>query len=182
MGGFILILLVLIALAVFWYFSTYNSLIRNKNSIDEAFSTMDVYLLKRYDLIPNLVTVVKGYANHEAETLEKIVNARNNAVTRGDKLAQSSELSGEIKNVFALAEAYPDLKANESFLKLQDDLNGLEDDIANARKFYNAVVKRYNNQIETFPSSLVASNKGFLKEPLFEVAYEQQRENVKIDL
>lgn len=181
MGKFILFILILVVLAVLYYISTYNKLVRSKNKIDEAFSTMDVYLAKRYNLIPNLVSTVKAYASHEAETLEKIVNARNAGMSRGDQMRSEGEISGEIKNILALSESYPDLKANASFVELQKDLNGLENDIANARKFYNATVRNYNNAIETFPSSIVANAKGFLREPLFEVAYEEQRENVKVD-
>ena len=178
----LLVVVLLVVLLVLWFISTSNSLVRSKNSVDEAFSTMDVYLLKRYDLIPNLVSTVKGYAKHESDTLEKIVNARNAGMSKEEKMSSEGEISNQIKNIFALVESYPDLKANQSFLSLQDDLNKIENDIANARKYYNGVVKRYNNSIQTFPSSIVANYKGFLKEPLFEVKYDEQRENVKVEL
>ena len=178
---FLIFLLLVAAFVVYYFISTNNSLIRGKNDIDEAFSTMDVYLMKRYDLIPNLVSTVKGYAKYESETLENIINARNSGLSRGEQLKNEGEISNQIKTIFALAESYPDLKANDQFLSLQKNLTDIENDIANSRKFYNAVVKRYNNLVETFPSSIVANAKSFLKEPLFEVAYEEQRENVKVD-
>ena len=181
MGKFLLFVLVLIVLAFLWYITTYNGFVRKQNLIDEAFATMDVYLTKRYDLIPNLVSTVKGYAAHEAETLEKIVNARNAGSSHADQLKSEQEISAQIKNIFALVESYPDLKANESFLSLQDSLSGIEDEIAKSRKYYNAIVRDYNTAIASFPGSIVANMKNFLREPLFEVANEAQRENVKVE-
>ena len=181
MGKFLLFVLVLIVLAFLWYITTYNGFVRKQNLIDEAFATMDVYLTKRYDLIPNLVSTVKGYAAHEAETLEKIVNARNAGASRADQIKSDEEISAQIKNIFALVESYPDLKANESFLSLQDSLSGIEDEIAKSRKYYNAIVRDYNTAIASFPGSIVANMKNFLREPLFEVANEAQRENVKVE-
>ncbi len=181
MGKFLLAVLVLVVLLFLWYISTYNGFVRKQNLIDEAFATMDVYLVKRYDLIPNLVSTVKGYAAHEAETLEKIVNARNRGASRADQLQNEGEISSQIKSIFALAESYPDLKANTSFLNLQQTLTGIEDEIAKSRKYYNAVVRDYNTAIASFPGSIVANMKNFLREPLFEVSSEAQRENVKVD-
>ncbi len=181
MGKFLLVVLVLIVLCFLWYITTYNGFVRKQNLIDEAFATMDVYLTKRYDLIPNLVSTVKGYAAHEAETLEKIVNARNAGASHADQLKNEQEITAQIKNIFALVESYPDLKANESFLSLQGSLSGIEDEIAKSRKYYNAIVRDYNTAIASFPGSIVANMKNFLREPLFEVANEAQRENVKVE-
>ena len=173
----ILILLVLIFVVL------YNGFIRLKNNCDEAFATMDVYLKKRYDLIPNLVETVKGYAAHESQTLEQVVAARNmaqNAATPEAKIAGENALQGTLKSLFAIAESYPDLKANENFLDLSDQLKAVEEDIANARKYYNAVVKQFNTKCEVFPSNLIASMFRFEKKPMFEVSAAEERENVKV--
>ncbi|MBQ1478197.1 MAG: LemA family protein [Erysipelotrichaceae bacterium] len=178
---FIIIILAIVVVAFLWYISTYNGFVRKQNLIDEAFATMDVYLTKRYDLIPNLVATVKGYAAHEAETLEKIVNARNAGASRADQIKADEEVTTQIRQIFALAESYPDLKANESFLSLQNSLSSIEDEIAKSRKYYNAIVRDYNTSIASFPGSIVANMKNFLREPLFEVSSEAQRENVKVE-
>ena len=144
---------------------------------------MDVYLTKRYDLIPNLVETVKGYAKHEKETLEAVISARNkavNATTMEGKIEAENAMSGVIGRLFALAESYPDLKANTNFLDLQNQLKSIEDDIANARKYFNGVTRQYNTKIEVFPMNLLAGIFGFTKKPLFVVADEQQRQNVKV--
>ena len=172
--GIVIILVLLIIIVI----SMYNGFIRLRNSCEEAFSTMDVYLKKRYDLIPNLVETVKGYA-----TLEKVVAARNAAQGASgiaDKVQAENALQGTLRSLFAVAEAYPDLKANTNFLDLQDQLKYVEEDIANARKFYNAVVKQYNNKCEIFPSNLIASVFHFERMPMFEVSAPEQRENVKV--
>lgn len=178
---FIILLLVLLVLVVLYFVNTYNGFVSKRNLVDEAFSTMDVYLVKRHDLIPNLVATVKGYATHEAETLEKIISARSMTGTRAEQLSTESEITAQIKNIFAVAEAYPELKANQSFNNLQSSLMGIEDEIAKARKYYNATVRNYNMAIESFPASYIANAKGFLKEPMFEVSNEEQRENVKVE-
>lgn len=173
----ILILLVLIFVVL------YNGFIRLKNDCDEAFATMDVYLKKRYDLIPNLVETVKGYAAHESQTLEKVVAARNaaqSAATPETKIAGENALQGTLKSLFAVAESYPDLKANENFRNLSNQLKAVEEDIANARKYYNAVVKQFNTKCEVFPSNLIASMFRFEKKPMFEVSAAEERENVKV--
>ena len=161
----------------------YNTLVSLRNQVEEAFSTMDVYLTKRYDLIPNLVETVKGYAKHEKETLEAVISARNkavNATTMEGKIEAENAMSGVIGRLFALAEAYPDLKANTNFLDLQTQLKSIEDDIANARKYFNGVTRQYNTKIEVFPMNILAGIFGFTKKPLFVVADEQQRQNVKV--
>ena len=175
-GGILLILII-------WVIASYNGFVKLKNSIEEAFSTMDVYLKKRYDLIPNLVETVKGYASHEKDTLERVIAARNaaaSATTMEGRIEGENALKGVLKSLFALAEAYPDLKANTNFLELQAELRRMEEEIANSRKYYNAVVKTYNTKREMFPSSIIAGLFHFDKKPLFEVGSEQERENVKV--
>lgn len=172
-----------VLLLIVWFIASYNRFVKLKNAIEEAFSTMDVYLKKRYDLIPNLVETVKGYAAHEKDTLERVIAARNAAVsakTVEDKVVSENALSGMLRSLFALAEAYPDLKANANFMQLQGELQRMEDEIANSRKYYNAVVKEYNTRRESFPSNIVAGMFHFQKKPLFEVASDVERENVKV--
>ncbi len=175
-GGVVLI-------AVIWFIAAYNGFVRLKNSIEEAFSTMDVYLKKRYDLIPNLVETVKGYASHEKDTLERVIAARNAAAsarTVEDKVQGENMLAGTLKTLFAIAEAYPDLKANTNFMQLQGELQRMEDEIASSRKYYNAIVKEFNTKRETFPSAIIAGMFHFEKQPLFEVSSSTERENVKV--
>lgn len=177
------IIAVIVIILVVDTIAMYNNFIKLKNNCDEAFATMDVYLKKRFDLIPNLVETVKGYASHEKETLEKVIAARNNlqnAVTPEEKLAGENALQGTLKTLFAVAEAYPDLKANTNFLDLQNQLKTVENDIANSRKYYNAVVKQFNTKCEVFPSNIVASIFHFGKNPMFEVDSAEERKNVEV--
>ena len=179
-GLIVLAVVVVIAIAVI---SMYNGFIKLKNNCDEAFATMDVYLKKRYDLIPNLVETVKGYATHEKETLEKVIAARNMAAgasTVEEKLAGENMLQGTLKSLFAVAEGYPDLKANTNFMDLQNQLKSVEEDIANSRKYYNAVIKQFNTKCEMFPSNIIASIFKFEKRPMFEVDAAEERQNVKV--
>lgn len=179
----IIIIAVLVILAAF-VGGTYNSLVKGRNSVEEAFATMDVYLKKRWDLIPNIVAGVKGYAKHEAETLEKVISARNSRysdLSDDEKITANRELSGAVANVFALAERYPELKANQNFLDLSKQLSQVENDIANARKYYNAVVKAYNNKTEMFPSNLVAAMFRFTKKQMFTIENEAEKEAVKVE-
>ncbi len=172
-----------ILILIIWFIATYNGFIKLKNSIEEAFSTMDVYMKKRYDLIPNLVETVKGYAKHESETLEGVIQARNMAAganTIEGRQKGESALEATLGRLFALAENYPDLKANVNFMDLQGQLKMIEDEIANSRKYYNAVVKTYNIKRETLPSNIVAGMFNFEKKPMFEID-ETQRENVKVE-
>ena len=172
-----------VLIVIIWLIATYNGFVRLKNSIEEAFSTMDVYLKKRYDLIPNLVETVKGYASHERETLERVMTARNaaaSATTMEGRIEGENMLQSTLKSLFAVAEAYPDLKANVNFLELQGELRRIEDEIANSRKYYNAVVKTFNSKREVFPSSIVAGMFRFEKKPLFEVGSEAERESVRV--
>ena len=174
-GGVLLIL-------VIWVVLAYNSLVRMRITVEEAFSTMDVYMKKRYDLIPNLVETVKGYAAHEKETLENVIMMRNRAAGAGsveERLQAENALTETLKSLFALAEAYPDLKANMNFLDLQGQLRMLEDEIANSRKYYNGTVRQYNIGRETFPSSIIAGMFHFERKPLYEIVSEE-RQNVKV--
>ena len=179
----LLIVLGVILLFIFIFVGKYNKLVRLRNDAKEGFSTMDVYLKKRFDLIPNLVETVKGYANHEKETLENVIQARNqvqSAQTQEEEMKANNMLSDTLKSLFAVSENYPDLKANQNFIKLQDDLNQIELDIANSRKFYNATVKEFNNNVETFPNNIIASMFNFKAMPMYEITNEQERENVKV--
>ena len=178
-----IIVIILVLIAIF-AISIYNSLVKKGNACEEAFSTMDVYLKKRYDLIPNLVNTVKGYATHEKETLEKVVALRNNAASASDSqeiLKNNDALTQGISKIFALAEAYPDLKANSNFAKLQEELSSVEKDISNARKYYNGCVKEFNNTLMVFPNNIFAGIFGFKKKPMYEVTDSAERENVKVE-
>lgn len=180
----LIVILVIAVLIVIWLIGTYNSLIRLRTQVEEGFSTMDVYLKKRFDLVPNLVATVKGYAAHEAETLEKVIAARNSAYASGNQdeiLKSEGQLTNALKSIFALAESYPNLKANENFMSLQNDLNILEADIANSRKYYNGTVKIYNTKIQLFPTNIVAGMFHFTRFAFFEVSNEAERENVKVE-
>lgn len=177
------IVLLIIILGVY-VGTTYNSLIRRKNSVEEAFATMDVYLKKRWDLIPNIVSAVKGYAKHEAETLEKVISARNvrySDMSEDEKISANSEIAKGLASINVLAEQYPDLKANQNFLDLNAQLQQTEEDIANARKYYNAVVRDYNNKIEMFPSSIIASMFKFGKKQMFNIENASEKEAVKVE-
>jgi LemA protein len=153
---------VVVALLVIYVVVTYNGLVRTRNRIDNAFSQIDVQLKRRYDLIPNLVETVKGYAAHERETFERVTRARTAAMAAQEsgsvqEQAQAENLlTGTLKSLFALAEQYPDLKANQNFLNLQEELTSTEDRIAYARQFYNDSVLNYNNKIQVFPGNLLA--------------------------
>jgi LemA protein len=160
----------------------YNSLVRLRNRIDNAWSQIDVQLKRRYDLIPNLVETVKGYATHERETLESVTQARNMAIQADgpqQQAAAENMLSGALKSLFAVSEAYPDLKANQNFLNLQEELTGTEGRIAYARQFYNDQVYSYNTKIQTFPSMLIAGPFGFTAREFFETD-DESRGPVKV--
>ena len=151
--------------------SFYNRFIRLRNGAESAWSDVDVQLKRRHDLVPNLVETVKGYAAHERGTLERVVQARNQALGAAgaaERVAAENALSAALRQLFALAEAYPDLKANASFLQLQSDLGRIEETIANARRYYNAVVRDFNTGQQTFPANLIAGVLGFGQRPFFE--------------
>lgn len=180
----LIIILVVVAGLGIWVISAYNGFVKLRNMVEEAFSTMDVYMKKRYDLIPNLVETVKGYATHEAATLENVVQARNmaqSATTAEGRIEGDNMLTGTLKSLFAIAEAYPDLKANTNFIDLQNQLRVVEEDIANSRKYYNAVVRDYNTRTEVFPNSIIARLFQFVRKPMYEVDAPEERQNVKVE-
>ncbi len=175
------VLLIIIFIAV--WISLRNKLFRLKNQVEEAWSTTDVQLKKRYDLIPNLVETVKGYAKHESGTLEAVIKARNIAIsakTTDEKINAENALSGTLKSLFKLKEAYPELKANQNFIDLQNQLRNIEDEIASARRYYNAVVREFNTRLEIFPSNIVARRIRLEKQKYFELDSEEERKNVKV--
>ena len=179
----LLIILILIALVLLYVFGFYNGCIKLRNQIEEAFSTMDVYLKQRYDLIPNLVNTVKGYAEHEEKTLTELTEARTKAMaaqTSQQRVESEQGFQSALARLLAVAENYPDLKANQNFLQLQQELRTQEDNIANSRKYYNAVVREFNTKIEKMPGALFAGLFGFVKQPLFEIPDIAQRENVNV--
>ena len=173
-----------IALLVIYVLITYNGFVRIKNRVEEAFSTMDVYLKKRWDLIPNIVETVKGYAKHEKSTLSEVIKLRNGAyddMSSDEKIKANQELSKGITKIMALAEQYPDLKANENFKDLSAQLTKIEDEIANSRKYYNGTVREFNDKVQMFPSNVVAMIFGYKTKTMFE-ANEEERKNVKVSL
>jgi LemA protein len=177
-----LIILAVIVILVIAVVVLYNGLVKLRNRIENAWSQIDVQLKRRYDLIPNLVETVKGYASHERETLEAVIQARNMAVSAegvGDQAQAENMLSGALKSLFAVSEAYPDLKANQNFLNLQEELTGTEGRIAYARQFYNDTVLRYNTKIQTFPAVILAGMFRFTAREYFE-AEPESRENVQV--
>lgn len=178
-----LIISAIVVLLVLWIILSYNGFIKLRNKSQEAFSAMDVILKKRYDLIPNVIETVKGYAKHEKSTLENVIKARNAAVnsnTPEEVIKNDNALSGTLKSLFALSESYPDLKANANFLELQTQLSKIEDEISSSRRYYNAVVNKLNTKVEMFPSNIIASIFHFTRKPLYEVKDENERENVKV--
>lgn len=177
------VVIVLGLLIIAFFASTYNSLVKLRNSVKDHWSQIDIQLKRRFDLIPNLVETVKGYAKHEEETLKGVIEARNSyqsSTTHEDALKADTELTKSISKLFALAEAYPELKANENFISLQTNLSATEDKISYARQFYSDAVLKYNNKVQMFPSSIVAGIFGFTEEKFFE-AVDAERENVKVD-
>jgi len=178
-----LILLGILVLLVIFLIGMYNGLVRLKIQCDNAWADIDVQLKRRYDLIPNLVETVKGYAAHEKDTLEGVINARNRAMTAttpADKAQAENILTGALKSLFALAEAYPQLRAIESFTSLQNSLSQIEDTVQNARRYYNAVVRDLNTKIEQFPTNIFANMLGFKERQFFEVVAAAEREAPKV--
>lgn len=178
----LIIIGVLVVLVGLWLVLTYNGLVTLRNRIDNAWAQIDVQLKRRYDLIPNLVETVKGYATHERETLEKVIQARNMAVSAEGPQAQAQAenmLTGALKSLFAVSEAYPDLKANQNFLELQEELTATEGRIAYARQFYNDIVYKYNTKIQVFPTVIIAGMFRFTEREYFE-ADEESRGPVSV--
>jgi len=186
MGTTSTVILVLVAVVVViggWLIAVYNGLITLKNRTDEAWSDIDVQLKRRYDLIPNLVATVKGYATHESATMEKVIQARAAAMGATSTAARAeaeNALSSTLKSLFAISENYPDLKASQNFMQLQGDLKDTEDKIQAARRFYNANVRDFNTKIEVFPNNMVATQLKFKKYDFFEIGSPAERETVKV--
>jgi LemA protein len=179
-----LIILGILILIVIFGIGMYNALVRLKVQCDNAWADIDVQLKRRYDLIPNLVETVKGYAAHEKGTLEAVINARNRAMTAtgpADKAQAENMLSGALKSLFALSEAYPQLRAIEGFTSLQNSLSQIEDTVQNARRYYNAVVRDLNTKILQFPTNLFAGVLGFKQREFFEVTATAEREAPKVN-
>ena len=178
------IMIAIIVLIIIYAFTLYNRFVKLNNKVKEAFSTMDVYLKKRWDLIPNIVETVKGYAKYEKDTLKEVVELRSityDKMSNDEKIKTNEQLSSGVSKVMALAEAYPDLKADESFKDLSNQLTKVEDDIANSRKYYNGVIRIYNNKVEMFPSNIFAKLFGYKSKAMFQ-ASASERENIKVEL
>lgn len=178
-GGILLIIVIYILI-------TYNIFVKGNNRVKEAFATMDVYLKKRWDLIPNIVEIVKCYAKHERDTLKEVTELRNKIksyddLTNEEKINTNELITKEISKLIAIAEAYPDLKANKNFLDLQKNLAAIEDEIAQSRKYYNAVVRIFNNKVEMIPSNIVAKITGFKIKKMYE-ATSEEKQNIKVKL
>ena len=178
----IIIVLVVLLLIILAVIGMYNNLVSLKMRVKNAWAQIDTQLKRRFDLIPNLVETVKGYAAHEQATLEKVIAARNSyasATTVEDKAAANNELTQTLKSIFALSESYPDLKANQNFMALQTELTGTEDKIAYSRQFYNDTVQMYNTAIMKFPANIIAGMFGYKEEPFFKID-ESEKEPVKV--
>ena len=178
MPVWLIVVIVIVVLIALWFIGTYNSLVGLRNRVKDQWSQIDVQLKRRADLIPNLVETVKGYAKHEKSTFEDVVKARNavaNASTKEEEMKANGELSGVLNRLFALAEAYPELKANENFMSLQNDLKESEDKISMMRQFYNDTVLTYNNKVEMVPSNIVAGIFKFKKATFFEASEEDKK-------
>ena len=174
-----IILIVIVAGLVFYVVGLYNGLVRGRNEVKSAWSSIDVTLKRRYDLIPNLVETVKGYAAHERQALEAVVKARQQAISFTgsieDRAKVENALTQTLRSLFAVAEAYPDLKANQNFLALQEELAATENKIGFARQYYNDMAKQYKNRVEVFPSNIIAGMFSFKTEPFFQLESAQER-------
>jgi len=180
----LIILLLVVGILIIWAIATYNSLVKLRNRAKEAWADIEVQLKRRYNLIPNLVETVKGYASHEKELFEKVTQARAKAISAQgieEKGKAEAELTRTLKTLFAVAENYPQLRASENFAKLQDELTDTEDKIQAARRFYNANVRDLNTKIESFPASIIAKLFGFKKMELFEIEAPEERETPKVE-
>ena len=176
--------LILLGVLAIYVLIVRNSIVHLNNNVKEAFATMDVYLKKRWDLIPNLVETVKGYAKHEKSTLEEIIRLRNSIydnMSESEKLRTNIDVASGISKIMILAESYPELKANENFLNLSHTLSQIEEDIANSRKYYNATIRDFNNKVEMFPSNIIAKIFGYKSKEMFQ-AKEKEKENIHVKL
>ena len=174
-----LVIVALLVVLVLYVIVSYNGLVRSREQVRSAWAQIDVVLKRRYDLIPNLVETVKGYAAHEKETLAAVIAARNQAAAARDPASLSAaegQLGGALRQMFAVAEAYPDLKANQNFMQLQSELAGTENQISSFRQNYNSLVRQYNTSMLSFPTNLIAGPFGFTPQPFFEIQDTVQRE------
>ncbi len=181
---YIYIIIGIIVILLIYILITYNSFINSRNLVKEAFSTMDIYLKKRWDLIPNLIEVVKGYSKYENETLTKITSLRSSSydeLTMDNKININEELSKCLSNIFAVSENYPELKANELYANLSNNLISIEDEIANSRKYYNGTVRNFNNKIQMFPNNILAKLFSFKEFKMFE-ANAEEKNNIGVNL
>lgn len=183
MDSTLLIILAVIVVIAFAIIGVYNSLIQLKNKVEEGWADIDTQLKRRYDLIPNMVEAVKGYAKHEKGTFEEVTKARNMAMKATDpeeKAQAENMLSGALKTLFAVAENYPELKANQNFMDLQQIMKEIEEHIQLSRRYYNATVRDFNTKLEVFPNNVIAGMLGFQKRKFFEIEKAEERENVKV--
>ena len=179
-----IIVIAIVVFIILWIIATQNKLVRKRMKAENAFADIDVHLVKRYDLIPNIVNTVKGYAKHEKETFSEITKLRTNSyetMTTNKKIDMNEQLTQEISKIMAISENYPELKASDNFSQLSKELTKIEDDIANSRKYYNGTVRILNNQIQMFPSNIVAKIFGFKQANMFE-AKSEEKNNVKVEL
>lgn len=182
MPTWLIVVLVIVVLIVLWFIATYNKLVVLRNKVKDQWAQIDTVLKRRFDLIPNLVETVKGYAKHESETIENVIKARNTYVTASTPEGQmkaDGQLTQAISKLFALSESYPELKANTNFMSLQNELTETEDKIQYARQFYNDIVLKYNNACEVFPTVIVAGICHFTESAFFK-AEDEERQNVKV--
>jgi LemA protein len=182
MNTIMIAVLVFAGLLVFWVIFLFNGLIRLKNRVEEAWSDIDVQLKRRYDLIPNLIETVKGYAKHEREVLESVTEARTRAMgaqDTKDQVEAENMLSDTLKSLFAVSENYPDLKANQNFLELQRELSDTENKIQASRRFYNGNVRDFNTKIQSFPNNMIAGTLNFKEKDFFE-AGEEEKKNIQV--
>ncbi|RYZ38306.1 MAG: LemA family protein [Sphingobacteriales bacterium] len=173
----IIVIVVIIALLVFWLIGLYNKLVRYRNNRENAFADIDVQLRQRNDLIPQLVSTVKGYATHERELLERITQARSAVMAAGninDKMQADTQLTQALQGLRVSVEAYPDLKANTNFLQLQNEISDIENKLAAARRYFNGATREFNNSVESFPANIIAKNFGFSRQPMYELSAEQR--------
>lgn len=174
----IIVIIIVVVLLVVWLISLYNRLVRFKNNRENAFADIDVQLRQRNDLIPQLVSTVKGYAAHEKELLERVTQARStmmNANSINDKMQADTQLTHALQGLRVQMEAYPDLKANTNFLQLQNEISDIENKLAASRRYFNSATKELNTTIESFPANLIAKNFGFSRQPMYELTQEQRQ-------
>jgi LemA protein len=173
----VIVVIAVIALLVFWLIGLYNKLVRYKNNRENAFADIDVQLRQRNDLIPQLVSTVKGYATHEKDLLERITQARSAVMSAGsinDKMQADTQLTQALQGLKISVEAYPDLKANTNFLQLQEEISDIENKLAAARRYFNGATRELNNAVESFPANIIAKNFGFTRQPMYELSAEQR--------